>query len=187
MTGPRIIAGQWKGRKLAVPEGRDTRPTNIRARQAVFDILAHAPWCDLQGAKVLDVFAGTGAYGLEALSRGATLATFIEVSPNALMVLKTNIAACKAGAAKIIAADALHPPAGQPHDLVFLDPPYGQALLTPALAALAAKGWIAPGAIIVAELGPGETLDVAEPLAQRNHGQAHLKIWRCAPAASGPG
>ncbi|MDE2238718.1 MAG: 16S rRNA (guanine(966)-N(2))-methyltransferase RsmD [Rhodospirillales bacterium] len=174
----RIIAGRWKGRALAAPEGRDTRPTNIRARQAVFDILAHAPWCELDGAKVLDVFAGTGAYGLEALSRGAASASFIEMASPALAALKANIAACKAAEVKIVAADALNPPSGTPHDLVFLDPPYGQALVAPALKVLAAKGWIAPGAVIVAELGPGEALDVAEVLAERSHGKAHLKIWQ---------
>ena len=178
MTGPRIIAGRWRGRVLAAPEGRETRPTNIRARQAVFDILAHAPWCDLQEAKVLDVFAGTGAYGLEALSRGAASASFIEHSREAGAALRANIAALKSESAKLYAADALHPPAGNPHDLVFLDPPYGEALISPALAALTAKGWIAPGAIIVAEMGPGETLEIAEPLAKRAHGKAHLKIWR---------
>ncbi|HTQ70925.1 MAG TPA: 16S rRNA (guanine(966)-N(2))-methyltransferase RsmD [Acidocella sp.] len=178
MTGPKLIAGRWKGRKLAAPEGQDTRPTNIRARQAVFDILAHAPWCDLEGALVLDVFAGTGAYGLEALSRGAAGASFIEQAPAALAALKANIAALKPEHAKLVPADALHPPAGTPHDLVFLDPPYGQSLVGPALAALAAKGWIAPGAIIVAELGPGETLEVPAPLAERAHGKAHLKIWK---------
>jgi 16S rRNA (guanine966-N2)-methyltransferase len=173
----KIIAGRWKGRALAAPEGRDTRPTNIRARQAVFDILAHAPWHELDGAKVLDVFAGTGAYGLEALSRGAATASFMEMASSALAVLKSNIAACKAEDARIVAADALNPPSGTPHDLVFLDPPYGQALVKPALKALAAKGWIAPGAIIVAELGPGDALDIPEPLAERNHGKARLKIW----------
>ena len=174
----KIIAGRWKGRALAAPAGLNTRPTNIRARQAVFDILAHTPWCDLETAKVLDVFAGTGAYGLEALSRGAAAAAFIEISNPALAVLKMNIAACKAEAVKIVAADALNPPVGTPHDLVFLDPPYGKALVAPALAALTAKGWIAPGAVIVAELGPGEILDVSEVLAERAHGKARLKIWR---------
>ncbi len=174
----KIIAGRWKGRKLSAPEGRNTRPTNIRARQAVFDILAHAQWCDLQDARVLDVFAGTGAYGLEALSRGAVSASFIEQSPAALAALRDNIASLKPDDAKLIPADALHPPAGTPHNLVFLDPPYGQALVTPALAALSAKFWLAPGAIIVAELGPGETLEVHNPLSERTHGKAHLKIWR---------
>ncbi|MGE4480501.1 16S rRNA (guanine(966)-N(2))-methyltransferase RsmD [Acidocella sp.] len=178
MTAPKIIAGRWKGRKLMTPTGRDTRPTNIRARQAVFDILTHAPWCELQGAHVLDVFAGTGAYGLEALSRGAASASFIEQSHEAGATLRANIAALKVENARLHIADALHPPAGGPHDLIFLDPPYGAALIAPALRALSAKGWVAPGAIIVVELGPGETLDLPEVLAERTHGKARLKIWR---------
>ena len=177
MTAPRIIAGAWKGRKLAVPEGLETRPTNARARQAVFDILAHAPWCELRGAKVLDVFAGTGAYGLEALSRGAVSAVFFEQSRPALAALRQNIAACGASA-RVVAGDVLAVPAGEPHDLVFLDPPYGQDLVRQALAALRARGWLAPGAIVVAELGPGDVLDVGEVLAERSHAKARIKIWR---------
>ena len=161
------------------PPGLDTRPTSSRARQAVFDILAHAPWCTLRGAKVLDVFAGTGAYGLEALSRGADEALFVEQSPPALAALRANIAACGAGdATQIVAGDALAPPLGTPHDLVFLDPPYGQNLVLRALSALRARGYLALGAIIVAELGPSEALDTPEPLAERAHGKARVKIWR---------
>lgn len=179
MTGPRIIAGIWKGKKLTAPTGRDTRPTAIRARQAVFDILAHAPWCDLRGAKVLDVFAGTGAYGLEALSRGAAFAGFIEQAPDALRALRANIAACKAENTRLISADALTPPPGEQQDLVFLDPPYGRLLLAPALAALQRQGWIGAGTIIVAELGPGDDIAMPQaPLAERAHGPARLKIWR---------
>ncbi|MDD2796302.1 RsmD family RNA methyltransferase, partial [Acidocella sp.] len=84
--GPRILAGAWRGRKLVAPEGLETRPTGARARQAVFDILLHAPWAGaefLRRARVLDVFAGTGAYGLEALSRGAAAADFMEQAPGA--------------------------------------------------------------------------------------------------------
>ena len=175
--GPRLIAGLWRGRRLVAPEGLETRPTGARARQAVFDILAHAPWCELRGAKVLDVFAGTGAYGLEALSRGAAAAVFFEQSVPALAALRANIAACKADA-RIIAGDVLAPPPGGPHDLVFLDPPYGQDLVPKALSALRARGWLAPGAIIVAELGPGDALETPEPLAERAHGKARVKIWR---------
>jgi 16S rRNA (guanine966-N2)-methyltransferase len=177
MTGPRIIAGAWKGRKLVAPLGLETRPTNARARQAVFDILAHAPWCELRGAKVLDVFAGTGAYGLETLSRGALSAVFFEQAPAALAALRANIAACRTEA-RVVAGDVLTPPQGTPHDLVFLDPPYGKNLVPRALAALQAHGWIAPGAVIVAELGPDDALDVPEPLAERAHGKARVKIWR---------
>jgi 16S rRNA (guanine966-N2)-methyltransferase len=177
MTAPRIIAGAWKGRKLDAPEGLDTRPTNARARQAVFDILAHAPWCELRGAKVLDVFAGTGAYGLEALSRGAAQAVFFEQAPAALKALRANIAACKAEA-QVVAGNVLAAPAGTSHDLVFLDPPYGQNLVPQALGVLGARGWIAPGAVIVAELGPEDELATPEPLAERAHGKARVKIWR---------
>jgi 16S rRNA (guanine966-N2)-methyltransferase len=177
VTAPRLIAGAWKGRKLAVPAGLETRPTNARARQAVFDILAHAPWCRLRGARVLDVFAGTGAYGLEALSRGAAAAVFFEQSATALAALRANIAACEAPA-RIVAGDVRRAPPGEPHDLVFLDPPYGQDLVAQALAALQARGWVAPGAIIVAELGPGDLLDVPAPLAERAHGKARVKIWQ---------
>jgi 16S rRNA (guanine966-N2)-methyltransferase len=183
ISAPRIIGGQWKGRKLAAPAGLETRPTNARARQAAFDILLHAPWAGadfMRKARVLDVFAGTGAYGLEALSRGAAHATFIENGREAQAAIRANIAACRAEAvAKLVVADALHPPRGTPHDLVFLDPPYGQNLIPKALAALA--GWIAPGAIIVAELGPEDTFAPPEPLADRSHGKARLIFWRNQP------
>lgn len=178
MSGPRIIAGAWKGRKLTAPEGWNTRPTSSRARQAVFDILAHAPWCDLGGAQVLDVFAGTGAYGLEALSRGAASACFLEQAPMALAALRANIAACKAQNCRVIGADALHPPPGSRQDLVFLDPPYGRALLAPTVVALQQQGWIGQGTIMVAELGPQDQIPLPTLLAERTHGKAHLKIWQ---------
>lgn len=178
MTGLRIIAGLCKGRKLIAPAGERTRPTNGRARQAVFDILAHAPWCDLRGALVLDVFAGTGAYGLEALSRGAAQACFMEKDSAALAALKANIDACKTTAARVIRGDALHPPKGERQDLVFLDPPYGQGLVPPALAALRQAGWVGEGTVIIAELGPDETLEIKTPLVSRRHGKARLEIWQ---------
>lgn len=178
MSGPRIIAGAFKGRNLVVPAGMGTRPTNIRARQAVFDILAHAPWCRLPGARVLDVFAGTGAYGLEALSRGADFACFMEQAPLALAALHVNIRACKAENSRVIGTDALHPPLGNQQDLVFLDPPYGQALLAPTLAALQRQGWIGAETVLVAELGPGDEIATGETLAERRHGKAGLKIFK---------
>ncbi len=181
MTAPglRIIAGAWRGRKLIAPAGLATRPTNARARQAAFDILLHAAWAGpdfMQTAAVLDVFAGTGAYGLEALSRGAASATFIENAPDALAALRANITACKA-TARVIAADALTPPTGTPHNLVFLDPPYGENLIPRALAALAARNWLAPAAIIIAELGPADTFDPPNPLTERRHGKARLVFF----------
>jgi 16S rRNA (guanine966-N2)-methyltransferase len=181
MSGPRIIAGQYRGRILSAPAGLATRPTNARARQAVFDILMHAPWAGpgfMQSARVLDVFAGTGAYGIEALSRGAIAASFIENNREALTALRANIAACKAEeAAKIIKADALHPPLGTRHHLIFLDPPYEQNLIPQALAALSAANYFAPGAVFVAELGPEDEFNPANILAERRHGKAGLIFW----------
>jgi 16S rRNA (guanine966-N2)-methyltransferase len=175
--GPRLIAGLWRGRRLVAPEGVETRPTGARARQAVFDILAHAAWCELRGARVLDVFAGTGAYGLEALSRGAASAVFFEQSRAALAALQRNIFSCGVDC-RVVAGDVLRAPPGEPHDLVFLDPPYGKDLVPQALAVLAGRGWIAPASIIVAELGPGDALEVPRLLAERAHGKARVKIWR---------
>jgi 16S rRNA (guanine966-N2)-methyltransferase len=177
---PRIIAGAFKGRKLEAPAGLDTRPTNARARQAVFDVLMHAPYAGaelLRTARVLDVFAGTGAYGLEALSRGAAFASFIERAPPALASLRKNIAACRAEAqSRIIPTDALNPPAGTAHHLVFLDPPYGEDLVPKALAALQSRNYLARGALIIAELGPGDAFALPTILATRAHGKARLLI-----------
>jgi 16S rRNA (guanine966-N2)-methyltransferase len=180
--GPKIIAGAWRGRKLVAPVGLETRPTNARARQAVFDILLHAPWGGgefLRGARVLDAFAGTGAYGLEALSRGAPGGTFFEQGGPALAALKANIAACKGTeVSRVVAGDVLHPPPGTPHELVFLDPPYGKDLVMQALGALSARGWIAPGAVVVAELGPADAVAFSEVLAARAHGKARVVFGR---------
>lgn len=177
----RVIAGRWKGKRLAAPPGEATRPTSDRARQALFDMLWHAPWAGrerIEGAEVLDAFAGTGALGLEALSRGAARATFLENDRAALAALRANIAACDANA-RVLAADATKPPrAAQPATLLFLDPPYGAGLVGPALAALDAAGWIAPGALICAELGPRDAAPETRftPLAERAHGKARLLV-----------
>src|SRR5919202_3353208 len=125
----RIIAGRHRGRRLLAPVGRGTRPTADRVRQALFDMLWHAPWAGrarIEGARVLDAFAGTGALGLEALSRGAAAATFLETDKAALAALRANIAACREEArCRVLAADAMKPPrAAAPCDLLFLDPPY---------------------------------------------------------------
>ena len=179
----RIIAGAWRGRRLAAPSGERTRPTADRVRQALFDMLWHAPWggrAVVDRASVLDAFAGTGGLGLEALSRGAATASFIERDPAALAALRANVAACGAGArARVVAADATRPPPGDPCTLVFLDPPYGADLVVRAVAALAAAGWIAPRALILAELGREEARPaLGELLVERAHGAARLAVWR---------
>ncbi len=179
----RIIAGTLRGKVLAAPPGLATRPTAQRMRQALFDMLVHAPWGGralLEGAALLDVFAGTGAFGLEALSRGAASATFMENDPAALATLRTNITACRSEArARIVAADALDPPKGLAHNIVFMDPPYGQGLLDRAIPALRQTGWISRDTLMIVETGRAE--DVAaggEVLAQRAHGVAKIIVWR---------
>jgi 16S rRNA (guanine966-N2)-methyltransferase len=184
----RIVAGIWRGRALAAPPGRTTRPTADRVRQALFDMLLHAPWAGrdrVAGARVLDGFAGTGALGLEALSRGAGHCTFFETDRAALVALRGNIAACGAtDAATIRMTDVTRPPrATHPCDLLFLDPPYGKGLPDRALAALEQAGWIAPNALVVIETGADEAPPDAvrgEMLAERRHGAARITIWRAA-------
>jgi 16S rRNA (guanine966-N2)-methyltransferase len=179
----RIIAGEWRGRRLETPPGEATRPTLDRVRQALFDRLMHAPWAGraaMEGAAVLDAFAGTGALGIEALSRGAAAAVFIERDRTALAALRANVAACRAEArCCIIAGDALRPPPGSPCGVVFLDPPYGQGLAEPAVAALRLAGWIAPGALLLLEISREETAPaLGEELASFTAGVATVLAFR---------
>lgn len=193
----RIVAGACRGRQLRAPEGTDTRPTADRVRQALFDMLLHAPWggrAAVDDAVVLDAFAGTGALGLEALSRGARCVVFCERDPAALKVLRANIAACGAGPRSVVLAEdvlrvradalARQPVTCGPASLVFLDPPYGRDLVPAALAHLSASGLIAPAALVVAETGRDETWLPAETvLAERSHGAARIVVFRHAEPA----
>ena len=186
----RIVAGLWRGRALVAPSGETTRPTADRVRQALFDMLLHAPWGGrelIEGAIVLDAFAGTGALGLEALSRGAARASFIERDRPALNALRDNIAACGAGSlCTVLPADVLVARHGAACGLVFFDPPYGENLVPRALDRLSANGWIAPGAVVVAETGRDETLQLpGELLAERAHGAARITIWRLPAGPAG--
>ncbi len=180
----RIVAGAWRGRTLVAPPGQGTRPTADRVRQALFDMIMHAEWGGralMEGASVLDVFAGTGALGLEALSRGATSACFIESDPAALRALRTNIATCKAAdRTEVIAIDALAvPEATRSAKLSFLDPPYGLNLVPRTLDRLRGGGRIGPGTLIVAEIGRDEGWHPDQPLlAERQHGAARILVFR---------
>jgi len=182
----RIVAGRHRGRALAAPEGTAVRPTADRARQAVFDMLAHGPGMAgklLAGAKVLDAFAGTGAMGIEALSRGAAFAWFLETDPAALACIRGNLARIGETAhAKVIRADARNPPRPDaPATLAFLDPPYGQGLCVPALQALAAGAWLAMDAVVVVEHAAGDPVDPPPefaPFDTRRHGRAHFLFLR---------
>lgn len=156
----RIVAGSFRGRTLQTPPGGATRPTADRTRQALFNVLEHAAWApDLDGARVLDLFAGSGALGLEALSRGAATATFVESAEPACAALRANIAALRVeDRARLHRRDATiaGAPPPQPFDLVFLDPPYAKGLGERALAALASPDWLAPEALVVFERGVDE-------------------------------
>ena len=154
-------------------------------RQAVFDSLWHAPWAGravIEATRVLDAFAGTGALGLEALSRGAAHATFIEEDRAALAALRANVAALREEArSRVIAGDATRPPRAEAQcGLVFLDPPYGKALVPRAVAALEAAGWMAADVLVMAEVGRGEALSVPGfvEVDAREHGAARVVALR---------
>ncbi len=158
----RIVGGQFRGRVLISPDGRATRPTADRVREAVFNILASAVIAegrdDLEGMSVLDVFAGTGALGFEAISRGAGPVAFVENDSAALKVIGENIR--KLGAmdrTTLSRFDATKPPkAARSYDLVMFDAPYRSGLTGPALMALDKMGWIGPAPTIIAEVAAGE-------------------------------
>ncbi len=165
----RIIGGVHRGRALAAPEGRATRPTSERTREALFNILAHGleqtrDTSLPQGARVLDLFAGSGALGLEALSRGAARVLFVDNTPAARAAIRENIETLQAaGATKLYRRDAaalgpMESNCGGPFDLVFLDPPYHCGLIEPALRGLRDDGWLNPDAVLVIEMAADETL-----------------------------
>lgn len=160
----RIVGGTFKGRAITAPQGHDTRPTADRARESIFNVLAHAEWSPgVEGRRVLDLFAGSGALGLEAMSRGAAFALFVETAAAARGAIRDNIQELGLfGTTRIHRRDAtdlgLKPAGlGEPFDLVFLDPPYGKGLGERALAKLKHGGWISPDALIVFECAADET------------------------------
>jgi 16S rRNA (guanine966-N2)-methyltransferase len=182
----RIVAGQFRGRTLAAPEGPHTRPTSDRVREALFNILEHRITdFALAGTRVLDLFAGTGALGLEALSRGAAYCLFIEEDAGARGVIRRNVETLGlTGITKVFRRDATDlGPAGNRggFGLVFLDPPYEQGLAERALASAAKGGWLAPGAVAAIEeskravvtLPPGFAL-----LDQRTWGDTQVVLAR---------
>jgi 16S rRNA (guanine(966)-N(2))-methyltransferase RsmD len=173
----RVIAGELGGRKLASPRGRGVRPTADRVREALFSIIA----ADVPGARVLDLFAGSGALGIEALSRGAARATFVERSRAALRALEANLSALGLDA-EVVRGDALAflrtaSDRAREYSLVLLDPPYGLAgRLGPTLSPLLAPV-LAPGAIVVAESDRRAPLTIAMPLAdERRYGDTLIRI-----------
>lgn len=161
----RIIAGQHKGRPLSAPKGMTTRPTGDRTRESLFNILAHATWAPpLEGARVIDLFAGSGALGLEAMSRGAAFCLFVETDHGARGAIRDNIEALGLfGNTRLhrrSATDLGDKPAGvgAPFTLAFLDPPYHKGLVQPALDGLVSGNWLSEEAIAMVETGSDETL-----------------------------
>lgn len=196
----RIVSGSFRGKALVTPQGETTRPTSDRARQAIFNILEHAAWSPgLRDVRVIDLFAGSGALGFEAMSRGAAFCLFVETDTAARGAIRDNAEALSSalfGATRVHRRDAtdlgLRPAAdGPPFDLAFLDPPYAKGppfsknLGETALEKLAEGGWLAPGAIAVFERGAGEPdlgIPGFEVLDVRDYGAARVHFLRFAGA-----
>ena len=175
----RVIAGQWRGRPLLAPTGQATRPTSDRAREGLFSMLA-SRLGSFEGLAVADLFAGTGALGIEALSRGAAHCTFYEKDRAAIDILSRNLASLGAAARADLRAQPVEhalPPA-RPCDLILMDPPYASGLAQAALDRIGAGGWLAPGGWLSIETA-GESLALpanVRPTAERRFGKAHILL-----------
>jgi 16S rRNA (guanine966-N2)-methyltransferase len=186
----RLVAGRFKGRVLVAPSGRATRPTADRVREALFNILAHGgpdhDGLDFENLRVLDVFAGSGALGFEAMSRGAPQAWFIEQDAEACAIIAHNARKLLiADQIKIIRCDAMKPPKSKaPFDLILFDAPYLSGSAAPALKALSATGWIARDATVIIEVGASEPfkspLPELEIFDERRYGAARIVLGRMA-------
>lgn len=181
----RIVSGKFKGRPLKTPDGRGTRPTSDRARESLFNVLAHADWAPaMEGARVIDLFAGSGALGFEAISRGAAFCLFVETDHAARGAIRANVDTLQLfGITRIhrrSATDLGPKPAGvgEPFTLAFLDPPYNKGLVEPCLRNLFEGDWLSPEAIAVVETAADETPDLHgwDVLDTRDSGAAKLTI-----------
>jgi 16S rRNA (guanine966-N2)-methyltransferase len=188
----RIVGGRLKGRALQGPNSQgptsqDIRPTSDRLRETIFNILAHAYGDPVEGAKVIDLFAGTGAMGFEAISRGAERALFVDDGSQARALLRANVETLGlGGATRIFRRDARKlgaAPVGEVFTLAFLDPPYGKCLAGSALAALRDGGWLAKDALVIVEEATEATLDIPagfSVLEKRIYGDTQVLILRAA-------
>jgi 16S rRNA (guanine966-N2)-methyltransferase len=187
----RIVGGRLKGRALLTPSSRAIRPTSERLRESIFDILEHRFPGRIDGARVADLFAGTGALAIEALSRGARFALLIDNGAEARALLRANVEALAlGGVTRIWRADATKlgsAPAGGPFALAFLDPPYGQGLAGPALASLVGGGWLEPNALCVVE--EAAEAEIATPgglalIDERTYGDTRIAIFQTSAATA---
>lgn len=179
----RIVGGEFRGRPLATPRSNSIRPTTDRTREALFNVLAHRYADRLQGARVLDLFAGTGALGLEAVSRGASFCMFVEESVEGRGLIRANVEAFGlTGRTKIFRRDATGlGPAGtvQPFGLVFADPPYGKGFGEAALRSALAGDWLAPNALCVVEESAAASFDPGPGFAvvdERSYGDTMIRL-----------
>lgn len=176
----RIVAGRHKGVRLEAPEGAATRPTSDRARENLFNILAHGDYAEkLRGGRILELFAGTGALGLEALSRGAGHCTFVETGKPALTALRANIAKCRVeDRSRVDSSDAFRlGRQSQPYDIILLDPPYQEGAIEQALVAAVNADAVGPETLVVAQLDPKTACTVPEGFAlldDRKYGAARF-------------
>lgn len=180
----RIVGGRFGGRTLKGPSSQAIRPTSDRLRESIFNILAHG-YGGVEGARVIDLFAGTGALGLEAISRGAKFALFVDDGSEARALLRENVHALGLGGqTRIFRRDATRlgeAPAGDKFTLAFLDPPYAKGLAPRALAALVGGGWLAPGATVVIEEAATESIELPAPLERldaRTYGETQIVLAR---------
>jgi len=176
----RIIAGEWRGRPLVAPKGDATRPTADRTREALFSMLV-SRFGSFEGLSIADLFAGSGALGLEALSRGAEKCVFVEQDRAAIDALKANIAKLGAKGAEVRQGSVLSlPRAVAPMDLVMMDPPYNTGAGAVALDKLGRMGWIGPATLVSIETSKAETIEVAGYVieAQRDYGKARITLLR---------
>jgi 16S rRNA (guanine966-N2)-methyltransferase len=183
----RITGGHLGGRKLATPSDNSVRPTSDKVRQAIFNILRHQDWgFALDGARAADLFAGTGALGIEAISQGASFCLFVEDAAESRALIQRNVEDLGlTGVTKIFRRDAtklgkMASASGGPFDLVFLDPPYRKSLIAPALASLREGGWLAANALVIAEMGENETVAVEnfEILDERTYGETRVTFLK---------
>lgn len=176
----RIIAGDWRGRKLAAPAGQATRPTADRTRETLFSMLA-SRLGSFEQLRVADLYAGSGAFGLEALSRGASEAVFVEQDSRAVSAIRANVAALGAGArCRLLARSAEGLPAEKPFDLLFADPPYAKGAGSKALAEMIRSGWAGNGSWIAIETERGDKVDPGncDLEAERDCGRARVTLLR---------
>ncbi|NIX76633.1 16S rRNA (guanine(966)-N(2))-methyltransferase RsmD [Microvirga terricola] len=181
----RIVGGRWRGRSLAGPKSDGIRPTSDRLRETLFNILAHGYDDPIEGARVLDLFAGTGAMGLEALSRGAAFALFVDDGAQARGLIRENVEALGAGGAtRLFRRDATRMGAAAPNapfSVVFCDPPYGKDLAPQALRSCAEGGWLLPDALVIVEEAQGAALTLPEgfeELDRRDYGETQVVFGR---------